>query len=235
MPRKRSRKVLYEVSSEARKARKSRPKLEISKRAKAFTKKVTSGRKVNLKERSVVKPIGFKRNAIVIVGRLLNFSVKKALIVLAIFVAVVILLPDKDPIPPNSGNKVKTPPEKVTKEETGETGGETPIDPDTSEVGPNPVGPPKDHCIVIASHTDVDQLKALSGHFALNGIKTEIKLGSSMSTLITEERYLKPGDLQSGIKQAKAKIQEVGNKYKPQRDSGYLRFEFKGIYEQKVR
>lgn len=236
MPRKRSRKVLYEVSSEARKARSKRPKLEITKRARAFTKKVMSGRAVKLKEKSVIKPVGFKRNLNVLAGRLMNFSMKKALIVLVIFAAVVIFWPgdDKtDPVDSGPGSEAGLTVEpkgsgKTVGPEEGTTEGSG-----VGEVG----GPPKDHYIVIASHGDLDQLKALLGHFAINGIKTEIKKSETggMHTLITKDRYYKPGDLLSGIDQAKAKIKDVGNKYKPDYSSGYLRFKFDGIYEQKVR
>lgn len=237
MSRKRSRKVLYEVSSEAKKARSKRSKLEISKRAKAFTKKVTSGRAVDIKEKSAIKPVGLKRNFIVFAGRLMNFSVKKALILLVILVVVIKLWPSGDtPEPVDQGLG----PESGftgTHEGTGvkvDPGSETAVTEGSGEVGPTVVaGPPKDHYIVIASHKDVDQLKALAGHFAINGIKTEFKLGDSMNTLITKDRYYKPGDPQSGIKKAKAKIKSVGDTYKPDYNSGYLRFKFDGIYEVK--
>jgi hypothetical protein len=85
----------------------------------------------------------------------------------------------------------------------------------------------------VAYHTDLDQLKALSGHFALNGIKTEFRASGNGHILITKDRYTSPGDPQSGIEQAKTKIQEVGNIYKPDFGSGHLRFKFDGIYAEK--
>jgi len=236
MSRKRSRKVLYEVSTEAQKARSKRPKLEITRRARAFKKKVISGRAVDIKEKSAIKPVGLKRNFIVLVSRLMNFSVKKAIILLVILIVVIKLLPD---------GKTTEPVEPEVKPGTGfkdpaEGGGEidkpgpepAKVDNGVVEPGPEVAGPPKDHYIVIASHKDVDQLKALAGFFAVNGIDTEIKLGS-MNTLITKDRYFKPGDPQTKIEEAKAKIKKVGAKYKPEYNSGYLRYKFDGIYEKK--
>jgi len=236
MSRKRSRKVLYEVSSEVKKARKSGLKLEISKRAKAFTKKITSGRAVDIKEKSVIKPVGLKRNAIVLAGRLMNFSVKKALILLVIFAAVVLLWPsggNEESGQPGAGPGVET---TGNLESSGEPGSPEVVTPTVVGVeGEREAvvdGPPKDHYIVIASHTDVDQLKVLASYFMLNGIATEYKVSGKWHTLITKERYIKPGS-QSKIDEAKANIKKIGGKYEPPK--GYKPFKFNDIYERKLR
>jgi hypothetical protein len=231
MSRNRNRKVLYEVSNEAKKARKSGTKLEIARRARAFKKKITAGRAVDIKEKTVIKPVGVKRNILLILGRIFSFPVKKALIVLVIFAGVVIFWPsagNETPKVPGGDIKVETPIEMTGTGGNIDTG--EPIIVDNS-VGPVIPGPPKDHCIVIASHSDLDQLKALAGHFALEGIATELKGSGNRHTLISKDRYISPGP-QSGLKQAKIKIEEIGNKYKPQ--SGYLRFKFNDIYEKKA-
>jgi hypothetical protein len=234
MPRKRSKKVLYEVSSEVKNARKSGSRLEFFKRMRGFKKKVASTRKENKKLSSDSSPRRSKRGIFVFSGKLLNFSLKKALVLLVIFAVVVVLWPsgDKgDSVEPGGGTDIEMTENSGSGTESGGTDGETSSDGDGgSEVVP---GPPKDHWIVVAYHTDLDQLKALSGHFALNGIKTEFKASGNGHILITKDRYTSPGDPQSGIEQAKTKIQAVGSIYKPDFSSGHLSFKFNDIYEDK--
>ena len=234
MSRKRSRKVLYEVSSEVKKARKSRPKLEISKRAKAFTKKITSGRAVDLKEKSVIKPVGFKRNLNVLAGRLMSFSVKKSVILLVIFAAVVLLWPsggNEEPGQPGAGPEVET---TGNPESSGVTVGPERVTPTVVDIEPQPVvyGPPKDHCIVIASHKDIGQLNPVAKHFSENGIETEFRKSGSWHQLITKERYLSTRDLQSTAFKAKKQIILIGDEYKPPK--GFGPFTFDSVLIKKV-
>jgi hypothetical protein len=93
VPRKRSKKVLYEVSSEVKNARKSGSRLEFFKRMRGFKKKVASTRKENKKSSGVGFAVGSKRGIFVFPGKLLNFSLKKALVLLVIFAVVVVLWP----------------------------------------------------------------------------------------------------------------------------------------------
>lgn len=234
MSRKRSRKVLYEVSSEVKKARKSRPKLEISKRAKAFTKKITSGRAVDIKEKSVIKPTGLKRNLIVLAGRLMSFSVKKSVILLVVFAAVVLLWPSGDnegPGQPGAG-----PDSEVT---VNPEGSGAAVDPEVEmppivDGEPEAVvdGPPKDHYIVIASHKDIGQLNPVAKHFSENGIETEFRKSGSWHQLITKERYLSTRDLQSTAFKAKKQIILIGDEYKPPK--GFGPFTFDSVLIKKV-
>lgn len=238
MSRKRSKKVLYEVSSGSRKTRKSGAKLEISKRVKAFSNTVVSRRvdKTREKPKKNIRPSSTKRIIFLLAALIMKIPVKKALVLLVVFAVVVFFWPfggDSGTVEPDGG----TGPDSSKVEGVLPGGsGEPVVETGNSGAGEEIVKvapPPKDHYIVIASHTDVDQLKALSGHFALNGIKTEFKVSGTRYTLITKDRYLSPGDPQSGIDQAKTNIQEVGSIYKPDFSSGYLRFKFNDIYEDK--
>ncbi|MCF7955531.1 MAG: hypothetical protein K9M75_07000 [Phycisphaerae bacterium] len=236
MSRKRSRKVLYEVSNEVKKSRKSRPKLEISRRAKAFTKKVTSGRAVDIKEKSVIKPVGFKRNAIVLVGRLLNFSVKKAVILLVIFAAVVLLWPsggNKEPEQPGAGRETEMTGNPGSGGVTDSSGSVTPVSVSGENESEELVdGPPKDHYIIIASHKDIGQLEPVAKYFSENGIETEYRMSGSWHQLITKERYLSTRDLQSNANRAKKRIIEIGDEYKP--PAGFGSFTFDSVLIKKV-
>jgi hypothetical protein len=240
MSRKRSRKVLYEVSKGPRKIRKFGAKLEISKRVRAFSNTVESRRVDKTREnpKKNLRPSQLKRLVFLFSTLLMKISVRKALVLLVVFAVAVIFWPfggNSGTVEPQNGqNPDNSIVDGAGLGGSGVTGAEMSA-PGRSEGTPGVSGPPKDHYIVIASHPDVDQLKALSGHFALNGIETEFKASGSRYTLITKGRYLSPGDSQSGIDQAKVKIQKVGNEYKPESNSGYLRFKFNDIYEQKVR
>lgn len=235
MSRKRSRKVLYEVSSEVQKAKKSGARLEISKRMRAFTNKVESRRAVKKTEKASTKaPSGLKRKLLVFVGRLFNFSIKKALVLLAVTAVVVVFWPagGKDvPVGQESGAGNEITGKLENSAGSVVSGTESVID-SSAEFEVVVSGPPKDHCIVIASHKDFEQLKVLASYFVIKGIETEFRASGDWQTLITKDRYLSSGDPQSRFSQAKAKIIEIGNEYKP--PSGFLPFKFNDIYERKI-
>ncbi len=238
MSRKRSRKVLYEVSKGPQKISKFGAKLEFTKRVRAFSNSVESRRvdKTREKPKKNIRLNPAKRFFFFLVALLLKIPVKKALVLLVIFAAIVIFWPFggnsgtvETQNSPNTDNSIV---DGAGLGGSGVTDAEMSA-PGHSEGALGVSGPPKDHWIVVAYHTDLDQLKALSGHFALNGIETEPKESGSGHILITKDRYTSPGDPQSGIEQAKTKIQKVGNIYKPDFGSGHLRFKFDGIYAEK--
>ena len=236
MSRKRSRKCLYEVSNEAKKARKSGSILEITKRARAFSKKNVAGSDAKSKVKTTASRPDLPKRSLFALRRLMSFSVKKAVILLVVFALVVLFWPfgGKQETEPQGGE-----PEGVRQEkpEIVEPVGPEQVQPGGGENGQQEVvvvpGPPKDHYIVIASHTDVEQLKMLASHFMLNGIETEYKVSGKWHTLITKDRYLKPGDGRSKIDQAKSDIKKIGGEYEP--PDGYKPFKFDDIYERKVR
>jgi hypothetical protein len=237
MSRKHSRKVMYEVSSESRKSRKSGAKLEISKRVKAFSNSVVSRRVDKSREnpKKNARPSQMKRLVFLFSALLLKIPVKKALVVLVIFAAVVIFWP-------NGGNDGTVEPEPGHEPgssildgtepggsgepvfETGNSG--------NGEVMPVVAGPPKDHYIVVASHKDIQQLEPVKEYFAKNGIETELRPSGSWQTLITKDRYLSTRDPQSKVYRAKKKIIEIGDEYKP--PTGFGSFSFDSVLIKKL-
>lgn len=233
MPRKRSMKVLYEVSSEAKKARESGSRLEIFKRIRGFKKKVRISRQENKKLLRASSPRVRRRGIFVLSGKLLNFSLKKALILLVIFAVVVVLWPtgDKvDPVEPDAGTGPET-------ELTGNSGSGTESGSLESGIGGGDSevvvpGPPKDHWILIASHKDIKQLEPVAKYFLENGFETEYRESGAWHTLVTKDRYLTTRDPQSQANKVKKKIIEIGDEYKP--PTGFGSFTFDSVYVMKV-
>ena len=243
MPRKRSRKVLYEVTREALKKGQSSGILEKARRRRAFIKKEDpdqSTKGVNQVKKLSRRPIS--RLRLKVLNLLSWFTLKRAAILFISIMAVYIFWPSggntEVPVNPESGSEsVEIP--IVTEENGGsesiervkiETGGD-----ETENPRPEPVevaGPPKDHVIVIASHSDVDQLKPVADYFAKNGVKSEFMRYGGRMMLVTKESFLKPGDEFSRIDEAKAEIKRIGETYKP--PSGFGSFTFNSVYAMNI-
>jgi len=239
MARKRSRKVLYEVTSRIPEDKGAASVLEKTRKRRAFVKKEQqksdaghlSGRTLYNSSRGRLL-----RKIVFLLPK--RFSMPKAVTVVVVIALLVwfsglFRSPENSPQP--SGSRVETGLEG--KEAANRTISES--QPNNEFKAPtrpeNEVtGPPKDHIIVIASHKgDVQQLKPVGEYFAENGIANEIRQSGQYYTLVTSERFSASKYSSSRLNEVKNEIINIGADYKAPK--GFLSFTFKTVYDKRIK